>query len=139
MFPSPLSFRFIEDDHEYVKMGDGSLKIDTITSLYFHRGRRLSQKLHLKNFRPLGRVDVSEPAFFSLERRPYTWKWGGGDWISQTREYIFTWVVVCPPSTTQNVLPPLVNIHTLKYFELQTAFQNAIDNSIVNCKLQTAF
>ena len=60
-----------------------------------------------------------------------------GDRISQTREYIFTWVVVCPPSPTPNVIAPLVYIHTLKYFELQTAFQNAIDYWIVNCKLHS--
>ena len=44
------------------------------------------------------------------------------DRISKTREYIFTWVAVCPLSPIPSVLAPLVYKHTVKFFELQTAF-----------------
>ena len=41
MFPSPMTFRFIED-HIHENWGTGSSKLDKITSIYFYRGRRLS-------------------------------------------------------------------------------------------------
>ena len=57
-----MTFRFIEEHiglHE--NGGTGSLILEKITSLYFYRGRRLSQKLN-----SVGAFDVSEPEFFLL-------------------------------------------------------------------------
>ena len=81
MFPSPMTFRFIEDE------GGGSPKLENIYVF-----------LHIFYF------------------------YMGGSF---------------PLSPTPSVLAPLVYEHTVKYFELQTAFWNAIDYSIVNCILKT--
>ena len=94
MFPSPMTFRFIEE-HIHENEGTGSSKLDKITSLYFYRGRKLSQRFYPENFRSwVGAVDVSEPDDFSLHRR-----WGGGGSPKLENIFLHGWwfVLGAPP------------------------------------------
>ena len=119
------------DDHKNENGGGGisQTRQDNIT--IFLQRCRLSQRL---SGRGVGAFDVSELDVFPLDIRTYTWKWGDrsddfslhrrpytwkwGDRTSESREYIFTWVVICPLSPSPNVL---VTIHTVRYFVLQTS------------------
>ena len=72
MFPSPMTFRLIED-HIHENGGTESSKLDKITSLYFSKGVDCPKDSTLKITGPwVGAFDVSEPDDFSLHRRAYT-------------------------------------------------------------------